>query len=543
VHVREYFIIKAIGVDEQGEEVAIDPQCLVGMSIKPDNLFGLYSKTLRYGVAREGVEILVFKEPPSGIQECNIDIISGIAGAIGTGKVTVMKKEALDHFELKIVPDTAATNDTVAYTEGAKLVIQAKDKENKNVELDVNSLLKFSVSTNEEYGTFINANDDTLKISPVQLTDVKYGDAKEGKIKFAAVKKNPDSLVTCNIRVELQNDVTKKGDTVVVIVEQTLKIMMDTPYVVLPTKLLGRANQPVTVENRKPFVIQLTRNKATVPSYLFNLTTNYVDGTKGHDHIEHRRLQNTQVQMRENYGYFIRTRDNTNQDRPYGGQTRTDGRERFDFVASMFGDSMRIIVESANEVKKKFLRDSITIAEKVQDLLLLADGADYDLVGGTCNHHGPSDRDIPQRCQTPDNNHYATAGVIINIQNIASAYYRQFPRAEVLKVNDMSLEYGGRFDFRGQWEGYLDHQYHRQGTDVDIRSTSIPDDDRYRDINRNGRYDRGEPIKFDLNGNGQYDYTNTVFEGTCRDNGGRARLEYPGDRNEHYHIYFYEYNR
>ena len=199
---------------------------------------------------------------------------------------------------------------------------------------------------------------------------------------------------------------------------------------------------------------------------------------------------------------------------------------------------MRLRVETTQPNKKQFLWDTLSIAEKVAGLALLNDGTNYDLIGGTAEHHGPP-------TYADNHNHYAIADVRTNIQSIATAYHQQFPDEVVLQINDMSLLYGGRFDINGLWSGNSDHQYHRQGTDVDIRSTSIPDDDRYRDVNRNGRHDRGEPITIDLNSNGQYEYTNTAFEQICSDNNvQRVALEHPGvSGREHYHLYFALYNR
>jgi len=454
----------------------------------------------------------------------------------GTARVLIRaQRPSLDHFSVTLTPDT------IAFTETSRIFVRAKDADSQDVEFDTTALLMLSVTAKEEYGTFIDKNGDTLKTTPVRLDNIPYGDARGGEIRFAAVKKNPDSLVVSRIRVELQSDPSKNGEKDIVVVEQTLKIVMVAPYEVVPTKLLGNRNQQAAVQNRKPFSVQLTRNRRPVPSHAFVLTTNYVDGTGGHDHIDPRRPSDDRTQRRENFGYFILQRTAGIVDRPYQGATQTNGRENLDYVASMFGDSMLIVVESADSLKRPFLRDSITIAEILPDLQLLGGGGYYDLIGGTCNHHGPGGDGI---CANPNNNHWATVEVIRNIQNIAASYRQQFLTEQRLHINDMSLPFGGRFDKDAQWEGYAGHQYHRQGTDVDIRSTTIPDDDRYRDVNRNGRYDQGEPITFDLNGNRLYDYTNTAFEEICRRNNVlEPRLERPGvPGEEHYHLYFYLYD-
>jgi hypothetical protein len=440
-------------------------------------------------------------------------------------------KDSLDHFEVKVMPDTAATKDTVAFTEGAKLVIQAKDKENKNVELDVNSLLKFSLLTNEEYGTFINANSDTLKTTPVLLENVRYGDAKDGKIKFAAVKKNPDSLVTCRIRIELQNDAKKKGDTAIVVLEQTLKIVMERPYEVVPRNLRGLRNPPnPTDENKKRFTVQLTRNRVGVASHPFRLTTDYVDGTGGHDHVAPRRRSDNARQTRVNYGYFFLRRNTTEYNKPYNGQTQADGRETFDYVSSEFGDSMRIIVKSTNSVKQKYFKDSVTIAEKVPDLHVLEDGVNYNLIGGTCSHHGPGGGGV---CETPNNNHRAANDAIQTLIQIAEEWYRQFPLELILHVNDMSLPYGGGFDTRANWDEDIvpngAHQLHRNGRNADLRCD---------------RGHPGIPLLRDANGRLVRDIISGVpignpdFNEICEAHHVSHQIDSPNTDNEHYHLGF-----
>lgn len=463
-------------------------------------------------------------------------LANGLMGGECPEYFELVEKNTLDHF------DVTFEHDTVAFTESSKIFVQAKNAIDQNFTLHSETLLTLSVETSEEYGTFIDRNGDTLKTTPVRLESVPYGDLRTGLIQFAAVKRNPDSVLTCRVCVELQGDESKNGDTTIAVVEQTLKILMDAPFEVLPTKLLGDQNQQATGSNRKPFTVRLTRNSRPVPSHHFVLTTDYVDRTGGHDHTTPRRRSTHQTQTRANYGYFILQRTNGIVDRPHNGTTQNDGQERFDYVASMFGDSMRIVVASADLVMRKFLRDSVTIAEKVPDLQLLGPGPNYDLIGGRCEHHGPGGVGA---CSTPNNNHWGTAVVVASMQNIATEYHALFPNGQQFHINDMSLPFGGRFDIFGRWEGYSHHQYHRQGTDVDVQSTTIPDDDRYRDLNRNGRYDRGEPITFDLDADAVYDYMNTAFENICRRNNVLyPHLEYPGGVGgpEHYHLYFHLYN-
>jgi hypothetical protein len=312
-------------------------------------------------------------------------------------------------------------------------------------------------------------------ISAFLFSIVLYTDAKNGKIKFAAVNKNPDSLVTCSIRVELQNDATKKGDTAIVVVEQTLKIVMDTPYVVRPVIPPTTVNAP-TRENQKEFTIRLTRGGLPVTNYPFQLTTNYIDSSGGHHHITPRREVS-----RGNYGHFILRRTNTHVDRPYNGTTQANGQERFYYISSVFGDTMLISIRSTNSIKEKFFKDSVMVVERVRDLFELGAGTTYELVGNPDNHSGTND---PCRPVAPTSvhydNHYGTRALLGAVQNIAASYDSLHPGIW-LRINDMSLEYGGLFDVNNNWR--TPHGEHRVGKNADIGFTGLNTNNRCVNLN------------------------------------------------------------
>jgi hypothetical protein len=343
----------------------------------------------------------------------------------------------------------------VAFTETARFFVQAKDVNDDSIEIDDNKLLKLSVVTNDTCGTFIDKNGDTLKTTPVVLESIPYVDAKDGLIRFAAVKKNPDSVVVCKIHVELQEDASKKGDTSIVVVEQTVKIVMKEPREVLPIKLSGHDNDLITNANKKRFIIQLTRKKEAVPYDPFILTTNYVDRSGGHQHI----ISTRRTETRDNYGYFILTRDNTILDRPYNGQTQNDGRETFDYVASIFGDSMRIIVQSADPVKKPFLKDSTTIVEMVPGLRPLTSGNNHLITFTSNTNH------------SLENSDYGTSNVCSSVASAVQGYAEEFGLEDdiFLAAIDMSLPLGGLFDINGNW--MPPHNAHRVGKSIDFSGT------------------------------------------------------------------------
>jgi murein endopeptidase len=200
---------------------------------------------------------------------------------------------------------------------------------------------------------------------------------------------------------------------------------------------------------------------------------------------------------------------------------------------------MKIYLESRNN---RLLKDSVSVVERVAELQQLPASVNYTQIGGTCGHHGPSDNpNVPQPCRTPNNNHWATATVNMNIENIAAEYRRSFPNLSPLAINDMSLPHGGRFDIDGRWAGNRRHQHHRNGQDVDIRSTTMTGD-LFEDINENDDFDP-EIDRFivDRNNNGQFDPGSLyIFLTIARRNQvSRTTLEFPEQNEEHWHLYFW----
>jgi murein endopeptidase len=121
--------------------------------------------------------------------------------------------------------------------------------------------------------------------------------------------------------------------------------------------------------------------------------------------------------------------------------------------------------------RNRLLWDTLSVAEKVPNLQPLGDGANYIKVGGTCEHYGPSDRGTSGNCQTHDHNHWGTAALVRVVQAVADSFSTTYPGYR-LRVNDMSLPNGGKFEVDGSWSATADHQEHRKGTNADITLTA-----------------------------------------------------------------------
>ena len=414
----------------------------------------------------------------------------------GLGRVIIEKRDSIDHFEITIIPDTLYEKDTLAFTEKGGIFVQAKDNDSNDVDMDPYKKLKFQITSNFEYGTFIDLNGDTVKLATPIVEDVQYSDAVKGKIKFAAVRENPDSVIKCNIKVSLQEDTSKYGQHKAIVLEQTLRIIMNEPLEVQPL-ITGHKNDPehntylkiIEESNKKTFRVLHTRGGIEVKMHKIKLTANYIDGSGGHDHTTPRRPDSefsytrgekfieipAERIRRQNYGSFYALRDSPfNSEFLHGKEyirSTKDTVTKFQYIASLWGDSIKIFLQSLEN--DKLIPDTIVIAEKIPGMQLLQENENYILIGGTDNHYGPP-------TFSTDHNHFGTTILCQAINNITKDYRGLNPGVKI-RVNDMSLENGGKFDIGGQWRG--SHAQHRIGKNVDISGKGLNDSGNLVNIN------------------------------------------------------------
>ncbi len=91
----------------------------------------------------------------------------------------------------------------------------------------------------------------------------------------------------------------------------------------------------------------------------------------------------------------------------------------------------------------------ITVSVEGLDAMPLSPDNSYRLTGQTNSHPV---------------NHYATEFTIGKVQDIVQDYFNR--RDATLGINDMSLVWGGLFDYKGTWQP--PHDWHRDGTSADI---------------------------------------------------------------------------
>jgi hypothetical protein len=223
--------------------------------------------------------------------------------------------------------------------------------------------------------------------------------------------------------------------------------------------------------------------------------------------------------------------------------TDSNGEAKLRFFAPPWGGRVRLRASTTYDSVE--LTDVDSLIVKVPDLLPLATqpGASaLELIGGTCDHHGPrNDTQYPESCLTPDNNHYGvlfTLATLIEIDldwavdaqkqtGLPQGAKSQTP----LQVNDISLPFGGKFQEDGDWTYERAHQYHQLGRDVDLRTqrSSKPDQ----------RFRVGIYVETDTD-RGPERRRNKGFEKLLRRFPGVVASVHNDETiYEHYHLYFY----
>ncbi|HAR41400.1 MAG TPA: hypothetical protein DCS07_02015 [Bdellovibrionales bacterium] len=182
--------------------------------------------------------------------------------------------------------------------------------------------------------------------------------------------------------------------------------------------------------------------------------------------------------------------------------TGADGTCQVTYTASQFGGLEKILGNLSGNASVK---DSKTLTVKVPALAPLSGGPyTFKCFGNS------SEPSCPGGGYGHTSFYSVQSFVDEDMFAIASAYSGTFPGAPLLTVTDASLSWGGLYDYKNTWTN--PHRFHREGTDIDIRSTSIPDDNQ------------------------------ETFESIVCRLGGFPNLELAGLPNEHYHLYFHTYS-
>lgn len=279
------------------------------------------------------------------------------------------------------------------------------------------------------------------------------------QIRFAAIGVNPDTAVRVPLRFTPSDQSVPVRDTAIYVLpslpDTIVQFVRPASSSVYPS-YRGR-NNATTKRNYIDLELKITTDGQPVSNCLVQVLRPELVDSGGHSHGGNRPLGR--------FNHPTSSTDTAHTTDTLLVQTDSTGTGKFRYVASQFGGVERIKVRIATDTTKF---DTLSLATQVPGLDVLPTGTHYVKVGGTCLHHGPSDdSNVPEACMTPDTDHWGTSRLLTAIPKIAAAYDSLHPGIR-LRINDLSLPYGGLFDYfiNSPWQ--TPHSEHRIGINADL---------------------------------------------------------------------------
>lgn len=191
------------------------------------------------------------------------------------------------------------------------------------------------------------------------------------------------------------------------------------------------------VDKTKLSVIVVNGSNNPLPDYPLTIHAFVRKNSGGHDRVNERPK-----------GSFVLGNDTSN---TVVTTTDVEGKVQLDYLCSGFGgvDSIFVKGKTQNDTA------SLAIPVKIENLIELTTGTNYVLVGafgepGVTSQH--------------KKNHYGTINLVTKLKALADSINAD--SSYILRVNDISLQFGGPFDIHNKWN--TPHQKHREGKSADI---------------------------------------------------------------------------
>lgn len=295
----------------------------------------------------------------------------------------------------------------------------------------------FEVSIDEEFrdlGTLLSTTNDTADVitnnGPVFgfLSDSPVGEPQTVSI----------TLITAYEAVVLRGS---KG--VGLKAPFDLAIVLDDDAEVQPTLRVGNGTN-----NLEEFSVTVLENGIGIPNHEVELTLRLIPGTGGHDHLA--------APAELLLGSLENTVTNDSGIGRLTTRTNQEGVINIEYTSTEIGGQIEIKARSTTQFNE--VVDSLRV--RVPNLILFQGAGSYTLTGETTSHL---------------ENHYLINQQAINSLLGASTAFKnaEWNTTGEMRLNDMSLEFGGLFDISGQWR--TPHNSHRTGRDVDIENISARD--------------------------------------------------------------------
>lgn len=407
-------------------------------------------------------------------------------------------------------PDVIAPGDT------ANVILKKKNDDGTLVDFPADQYFDVNIKEGAAYGTlylpqwgdqsdeFLNIPAGFKFIASEQITESMVESTilvktSSGIIAGSIQPGNPGkgkTLTNKSIRQLKKTANMQEGDevlwgegTITIGGETKIKITLTGPKEIWPYKAVSAGYNPIT--NVK---IKVTNGDQPQANQSVKITIKRIERTGGHDHPNSSDLT-----------LWGRISVNGVKGNPVTAYTDQNGEITTEEIrASEFGGEY--LIEASLE-SKPGTKDTASLIVGVPGLIELGTSSYYELVGSPNNYAGTND---PCRFQPPTTkhgrNHFGKQGLINIITNIANDFAALYP-GHRLRVNDMSLENGGLFDFQNTW--LYPHRTHRVGNNADIPFSGINSNGQCIILNRRDLY-------------------NTIM-----DNSNRA----PFEEGDHYHIY------
>jgi len=227
-----------------------------------------------------------------------------------------------------------------------------------------------------------------------------------------------------------------------------LSIEIPEPKEVWPTLRTRDGGNP-NERNELLFNILVTNGIDSIPNYELDIEIEFADSSGGHQHSDPGYPNNLRGTLTDSL---------TNQSQ-VGSIITSSNQNGLIFLKYISNQSSgKFIITARSTSESLSISDTITV--KVPNLLQFGEIGSYTLTGETINHV---------------NNHYLINQQAINSLLGASSAFgnSKWNTSGEMRLNDMSLEWGGLFDISGQWR--TPHNSHRTGRDVDIENISARD--------------------------------------------------------------------
>jgi hypothetical protein len=348
------------------------------------------------------------------------------------------------------------TPDTTKYTDSSKIVVTAVDANNNPVVIPDATLLMFTIEQSDSiWGYFVDPS-GILRNSPLQ--NVTYGDARAGKVLFVSNGwiDSLGGLRPVNVRVEGGLRVGVGS-----ICLGTVRLKFDGPDSadVYP-HWDGHNNTAATVDTLG-LILKSVYGSTSIPAknVLVRIGPPTLIDSGGHSHFSH-------VVPRPRGKYQVKSGSDWSTVDSIQQATDLSGVLGFRFKATEIGSKelvKAIQVWSAGQLGPE-THALKQVRTKVPDMLQFPGAGNYALTGSKDVH---------------PNNHYIVDQAAIDALISAANLFRlaEWNTTGIMRLNDMSLKWGGLFDIDTQWTKSKGHKSHRNGRSVDIENLQLEEID------------------------------------------------------------------